>query len=525
MTADSHLSREFETEKAVSALLKTSLLECSINEQLHEILNILANISWLNVYPQGAIFLANGSNELVMSAQYNLSPELRSLCSRIKIGTCLCGLAAERREILFTNCIDGNHTITFESMKPHGHYNIPLIKDDNLLGVIVLYVPHGHVQQENEEVFIEMIGDTVASIVSKKILEERVKIIHYEVEESRSETMSRLLAASEFRDTETGMHIKRMTEYAVAIGRQLGLPGRSLSLLRQGAPMHDIGKIGIPDAILLKNGPLTKDEFEVMKTHTRIGAELLKGVSEYLHAAREIALSHHERWDGSGYPNGLRGGEIPLFGRICAIADVFDALTSNRPYKQKWPIKKAFEYIADNAGVQFDPELVESFFAARGEILRINAIYQDEIIESDNILHADHGDGGGGWMAWDESLSVGIDVIDSQHKYLINLTNDVYSKTMSNEGASVVIPAIKQMMEYSDIHFSQEEKIMREVGYPDLERHKEQHRGFVEKQNYFRECIKSHPLVVSNEISFFLRDWLTRHIKMEDTRIRDYVTS
>jgi hemerythrin-like metal-binding protein len=432
----------------------------------------------------------------------------------------LCGLAAKQKKMIFCHCVDENHSIRFSGMKPHGHYSIPLLNDGTLLGVIILYVPHGHVPQENEALFMETLGDAVASIIAKKSLEEDVRISHFEIEESRNETLGRLLSASEFRDTETGAHIKRMAEYSMTIGEKLGLSADQLRLLHHGAPMHDIGKIGIPDAILLKPGALTDEEFTIMKGHATIGAELLDGRTEYLSAAREIALSHHEKWDGSGYPGGLVGENIPLFGRICAVADVFDALTSKLPYKEEWPTEKAFALLEKEAGAHFDPQIVRAFLQCKEKVLRTKAIYQDEIINTDKALTVDGVEGLTGWLSWDSSLSVGIDVIDTQHQYLIMLANEIHDKSISGEGASIVVPTIKKMIDYSDIHFSNEEKMMGKLNFPYLDEHKKMHKYFIEKQKYFMDCIKSNPLIVGTEISFFRRDWLIQHIQKEDTKIR-----
>jgi len=516
-------SRAFELERIINSLLKTSLRDCGMNEQLTEILNILARVSWLSISPRGAVFLTNGDNELIMIAHHNLSRDQKEACARISVGECLCGRAAAKREILFSNCIDARHTIRPGGMRRHGHYNVPLVKDGKLLGVMVLYVPHNHSQGENEELFIEMIGNTVANIIAKKILEEQIKISHYEVEESRNETISKLLSASEFRDPETGMHIKRMTEYAVAIGKEIGLPARNLSLLRQCAPMHDIGKIAIQDSILLKPGPLTKKEYQVMQTHTTVGADLLKGRTEYLRVAREIALTHHESWDGRGYPYGLKGERIPLWGRICAVSDVFDALTSDRPYKKKWSMSRAMEYIVAHAGTQFDPRLVDAFIRGIGTIKRIMSIYRDDITDGDSALTMECSEKQAQWLQWDDSLSIGINTIDAQHQFLICVANEVHKKVRSGEGADVVIPAINKMMDYSDIHFTNEEKIMQAHAFPDLEEHKKAHDFFIKKLEYFQDSLKEYPLVVGNEIAFFLRDWLVSHIQGEDIRIRDYV--
>jgi len=176
------------------------------------------------------------------------------------------------------------------------------------------------------------------------------------------ETIHRLTRAAEFRDNETGAHIVRMGHFCAAIARKLGEPEDRCNMLLMAAPMHDVGKVATPDSILLKQGPLTKDEWEIMRQHTIYGYEILRGSdSELLQLGAEIALSHHERFDGSGYPNGLSAEAIPLSGRICAISDVFDALTSKRPYKNAWDYDASIDYVVKASGAHFDPEVVEAF--------------------------------------------------------------------------------------------------------------------------------------------------------------------
>ena len=183
-----------------------------------------------------------------------------------------------------------------------------------------------------------------------------------ELEQARMEVLERLALAAEFRDDDTQEHAWRIGRICAMVAMQLGLPDDEVELMSRAAPLHDLGKIGIPDEILLKPGKLTDEEFEVMKTHTTIGAEILAGSrSPVLRLAERIALSHHERWDGSGYPGGLSGDDIPLEGRIVAIADVFDALTHARPYKEAWPLADAVAEIEDQAGRQFDPEVAAAF--------------------------------------------------------------------------------------------------------------------------------------------------------------------
>ena len=203
-------------------------------------------------------------------------------------------------------------------------------------------------------------------------LELQIAFATQQIKRREHETLFCLAKAGEFRDEGTGNHIQRMAHYSVVIARALGLPAHTLDELEYASPMHDIGKIGIPDAILLKPGKLTTDEWEVMKQHTIIGYDILaKSNSPYLQMAASIALSHHERWDGNGYPNGLAGDEIPIESRIVAIADTLDALTTVRPYKAPWSLEKSFDYIRENAGKHFDPACVDAFFAEKSPIERI----------------------------------------------------------------------------------------------------------------------------------------------------------
>jgi len=193
-------------------------------------------------------------------------------------------------------------------------------------------------------------------------LEQQVDERTQQFADAQVEMLQRLAVAAEYRDDETGQHTQRVGMLCAMIATQLGLPEKETELLRLAAPLHDVGKIGIPDRIFLKPGQLTPAEFEIMKSHTTIGGEIL-GRSRFpiLQLARQIALSHHERWDGLGYPQGHSGEMIPLPGRIVAVADVFDALTHARPYKEAWPVEKAVTTIRQEAARHFDPKLVEVF--------------------------------------------------------------------------------------------------------------------------------------------------------------------
>jgi putative two-component system response regulator len=199
-----------------------------------------------------------------------------------------------------------------------------------------------------------------------------------ELQETRLQVVRRLGRAAEYRDNETGLHIIRMSKYSQLIAQAAGMSDYECDLVLNASPMHDIGKIGIPDHILLKPGKFESHEWEIMKTHAEIGADILSGdETDLLTMARDIAYTHHEKWDGSGYPRGLTGANIPLVGRIVAIADVFDALTSERPYKKAWPVEDAIDLIKEQKGKHFDPELVEFFLSILPDILEIKEKYAE----------------------------------------------------------------------------------------------------------------------------------------------------
>lgn len=199
-----------------------------------------------------------------------------------------------------------------------------------------------------------------------QVLEAKVRERTRELEAAQLEIIERLAKAAEFRDDNTGRHTERVGQMSALIARELGMPDQQVSLIRRASPLHDVGKIGIPDTILLKLGKLTASEFELVKTHTTIGARILSGSRfPLLRLAEEIAFSHHERWDGNGYA-GLKKDAIPLAGRIVAVADVFDALTQKRPYKDAWPVDQAVAEIDRQRARQFDPALVDAFLRIIG---------------------------------------------------------------------------------------------------------------------------------------------------------------
>lgn len=199
---------------------------------------------------------------------------------------------------------------------------------------------------------------------TRELEEAHQAILHHtrDLREAQIETIERLATAAEFRDDDTGQHVHRVSQNCARIAAALQWPEAQTELIRKASPLHDVGKIGIPDHILLKPGKLTPEEWEIMKSHILIGSSILSGSRfPLLQMAEEIALTHHEKWDGTGYSPGLGGEAIPLSGRIVAVADVFDALTHERPYKKAWPVSEAVDEIRSQSGRHFDPDVVEAF--------------------------------------------------------------------------------------------------------------------------------------------------------------------
>ena len=221
---------------------------------------------------------------------------------------------------------------------------------------------------------------------SQRALLERADWLATEVKKSTEEIRAReremvlrLSKAAEHRDPETGLHLLRMANYSRLIAQELALCIEEQDLILEAAPMHDIGKVATPDAILLKQGKLTDDEFITMKEHAFNGYTILSDSDSFLiSAGATMALTHHEKFDGSGYPNGLKGEDIPLYGRIVAVADVFDALTSSRPYKKAWTLEDASKFLNENKGSHFDPQCVDAFFRRWNDVLEIHTLYYDE---------------------------------------------------------------------------------------------------------------------------------------------------
>ncbi len=226
-------------------------------------------------------------------------------------------------------------------------------------------------EQDEEIAFIESKPGDLDLLKLKKAYED-LEETHRQIRESHIEMILKLAIAAEYKDPDTGSHILRISDYAMEVAKAIDMPEDQIELLRYASPMHDIGKIGIPDRILQKPGKLTPEEWELMKQHTLIGERMFhSSKSPLLNAAGQIAATHHEKYDGKGYPYGLVGEKIPIFGRIVALVDVFDAIVSKRSYKEKWPFHDAVDHIQGLGGNHLDPELVRVFRKIEKKIHRI----------------------------------------------------------------------------------------------------------------------------------------------------------
>jgi putative two-component system response regulator len=259
--------------------------------------------------------------------------------------------------------------------------------DPALAAIPIIFVTALNETADELEGFEAGAVDYITKPVSPPVVRARVRthlslVRMEELRASRLEIVQRLGLAAEYKDNETGLHVIRMSHFARILGLAAGMTEAEADDLLHAAPMHDVGKIGIPDRVLLKPGPLDPDEWKIMQGHAHIGAEII-GQHDHgvLALARNIALSHHEKWDGSGYPNGLAGKDIPLEGRICAIADVFDALTSIRPYKKAWTEQEALDFLVKQKGKHFDAELVDLFLAQMPAIRAIRERWAEQEVE------------------------------------------------------------------------------------------------------------------------------------------------
>lgn len=416
---------------------------------LDGVLELLSELTWLHADGRGALLLLNTQNSLVMVASKGFGDSRVNHFTKIDQSRCACLEVARTGREGVHYCVHDSEFNSNQNEATGFHYTVPIFDHRRIVGVMPIFMTKERTMSEQETSFLHDLGNMVSSLVQQFLTDEQVALLELDREEIHSKIIEKLGTAAEYRDTETGMHIMRMKEYAGAIAKELGLADDLIKRLVITAPMHDVGKIGIPDDIMLKPGKLGEREFKQMKTHTLIGATILQGEDTLLHDAQTVSLTHHEKWDGSGYPKGLAGEEIPIFGRICAVADVFDALSSERPYKKAWSLEDSLKFMRDNSSSHFDPNVVDAFFKVLPEILRIKEFYRDEIIDLNKKLSPPAAVTSDSlWFPWIDDYSIDIDIIDEHHRYLFHLTNELHTAVADGLGCKAVGRTLNALEHY-----------------------------------------------------------------------------
>jgi putative nucleotidyltransferase with HDIG domain len=329
--------------------------------------------SRLGVDAADILLLDRGERTLVLGARDGFGTEALAH-TRLALGEGLAGrIAADRRTLILRSLAEepgafaASPSFAAEGFVAYG--GVPLVAKDELLGVLEVYNRSPLDAAPVWESFFEALAGQAAIALENADLLSGLHHANEELRGAYESTIEGWAEALELRDRETEGHSRRVTEASLELAKALGVGGTELVSLRHGALLHDIGKMGIPDSILLKPGKLTEEEFETMKGHTTIGRDLLARLS-FLGDAVDIPYAHHEKWDGTGYPRGLAREDIPFAARLFSIVDVWDALCSNRPYRRGWPEEKALQYIESLADKQFDPRMVAVFVDQRRSRLR-----------------------------------------------------------------------------------------------------------------------------------------------------------
>ncbi len=384
------------------------------------------------------------------------------------------------------------------------YYAIPLMVKGLVKGVLEIFNRAEFYPTEEWLNFLQALANQAAIAIDNSSLFTDLERSNIELSQAYDATIQGWSRALDLRDNETEGHTLRVTEVTMMVGRQFGLSEDELMHLRRGALLHDIGKMGVPDRILLKPGPLTDEEWIIMRKHPIFAYELLSPI-EYLKPALDIPYCHHEKWDGSGYPRGLSGTQIPFTARIFSVIDVWDALTSDRPYRKAWPEDKVFEYIRSLSGIQFDPQVVQ--ICLEEGLLKGYSKTQTQME----------------LVQWSEKYSVGVSELDRQHQQLIQLLNRLISTTGTISTHSETISDIlREMTDFARTHFKAEERLMKAYGYPGLEEQKRLHAQFRKKTASFTKGAERGDEQIPQELLEYLIDWLTHHILEKDMAYRSF---
>ena len=358
--SETDMESALRVRAALTRLLSIALTERTLDDQLGRILDTVTGLPWLSVSPRGAILLVEDDPEtLVMHAHRGLAPQVTSHCAQVKFGYCVCGRAARSREVIHTADIDVRHDYAFEGQEPHGHYCVPIMSGNEVLGVMNLYLTPGYQRRDEDVAFLRAAADATAGIIRHRRIGDDLQRSLDRQSRMMEGAVQAIGLALEMRDPYTAGHQRRVARLASAIARELGLPEERVEGIRIAGLLHDIGKISVPAEILSKPGKITDYEFTMIKVHARIGYEILKTI-EFDQPVALAALQHHERLDGSGYPDGLVGDGILLEARILGVADVVEAMSSHRPYRPALGLDKALAEVEGKKGRHFDVQVVDA---------------------------------------------------------------------------------------------------------------------------------------------------------------------
>ena len=352
-TLDSH----YQEQDGLNKLFQNSLTDASLDEQFSLAIDLITSIPSLSLESKGGIFLIEEDpHVLVLKASRGLEKEITT-CAKVPLGKCLCGRAAETGDVVYASSIDDRHEMTDENISPHGHYCVPIKSPEKTLGVICLYTKESAPRNSRIEGQLIKFADVLAGVIIQNQTRETLVSSLKKVRSALGGTLQVMSKAVETRDPYTSGHQQRVANLARAIATKLGLSEKQIDGIRMAASIHDIGKLAIPAEILGNPRRLSEKDFSLIKNHVQIGYELLKSI-DFPWPVAQIILQHHERQNGSGYPNGLSGDEIMIEARVIAVADVIDAMVSNRPYRTVYSTQEALNEISRNEGGLFDPDVV-----------------------------------------------------------------------------------------------------------------------------------------------------------------------
>ena len=353
--------RRFQALRAIDTAISTGPdLRYTLSIVLEQVMSLLS------VDATSILLYHSEAQELEYEAISGFRTEL-ILHSKLQLGKGFAGRAAQSCKLvhirdLTINNTDENHPLPIEAEGFKVYYAVPLIAKGQVKGVLEAFLRTDRILDQDRLEFLEALAGQAAIAIDNASLFEQLQDSNTDLSIAYDATLEGWVKALELRDLETVGHAHRVLEMTLRVADRIGIRGEALQHIRRGALLHDIGKMGIPDSILLKSGPLSPSEWEVMRQHPTHAYDMLKTI-DYLRPALEIPYCHHEKWDGNGYPRGLKEDHIPLSARIFAVVDVWDALTSDRPYRSAWTERQALEYIQMESGRHFDPQVVNAFFS------------------------------------------------------------------------------------------------------------------------------------------------------------------